>query len=127
MYSGAYPASNAVDGDLYGSLAASNYEVNAWLSVRVPAGTNIGLVAVYNRDDGEVYQNLLGSFEVWVGSTAGATAHRCGGWSGATNSVGPFVINCDGVSSGRWVTVRQTGDIRFLTITGLRVFERAGA
>ena len=104
---------------------ASAYEVNAWLSVRVPTGTQIGLVAVYNRNDGTLYQNLLGNFDIWVGSYAGDRGFRCGSWTGATDSVGPFVINCGGASSGEWVTLRQTGSsASYLTITGLRVFAR---
>ena len=122
MYHSAFPASNAIDGDDYNTLAASNYQTNAWLSVETPASSRIGLVAVYNRNDGEIYQNLLGSFEVGVGSAAGTISFLCGDYSGATNSVGPFVLNCGGTSVGRWVTVRQVGAARYLTPTGLRVY-----
>ena len=117
-----YPASNAIDSDMYTTLMASNYQANAWLSARVPSGTQIGLVAVYNRNDGTYYQNLLGSFDIWIGSSAGDRGVKCGSWTGATNSVGPFVINCGGVSSGEWVTLRQVGGARFLTITGFRAY-----
>ena len=100
--------------------------MNAWISVRVPSGSTIGRVAVVNRNDGTVYQSWLGTFEVYVGATAGdsslVSAYRCGSWTGTTNSVGPFVVDCGGVSGGQWVTVRQTRQRRLLTIAELRVY-----
>ena len=122
MFHPNYPAANVIDADDFNTLAASTYQTNAWLSVEVPASSRIGLVALYNRNDGAYYQNFLGSFEVWVGSSAGDRSLLCGEYSGATNSVGPFVVNCGGTSVGRWVTVRQVGAARYLTPTGLRVY-----
>ena len=57
-----------------------------WLSVRVPTGTRVGPVAVYNRRDCEVCKRWLGWFEVWVGYAPGDAsialgAHKCGGAS----------------------------------------------
>ena len=124
MYHPIYGAANAIDGNM-NNIAASNFQPNAWLSVRVPSGARIGLVAVYNRGDGERYQELLGSFEVWVGTSAASQGTRCGGWSGTTRSVGPFVINCGGTSGGEWVTVRQVGNARYLTIGELLAFAEA--
>ena len=116
-----YPAWHALDGT--DSLAASNYQAGAWISAAVPAGTRIGLVAITNRNDGVTYQNFLGSFDVYVGSSAGDMAVRCGGWSGATSSIGPFVVNCGGSTAGRYVTAVQVGAARYLTIAGLAVYE----
>ena len=124
VYHPIYGAANAIDGNM-NNIAASNFQPNAWLSVRVPSGARIGLVAVYNRGDGERYQELLGSFEVWVGTSAASQGTRCGGWSGTTRSVGPFVINCGGTSGGEWVTVRQVGNARYLTIGELLAFAEA--
>ena len=121
LYSRWYPASNAIDGDL-STLAASSYQANAWLSVRVPTGSSIGLVAVHNRNDGSVYQNLLGSFEIWLGASAGARMRHCGSWTGPTNSVGPFVVSCSGASSGDWVTLRQLSAAGFLTVVEICVY-----
>ena len=45
----------------------------------------------------------------------------CGSWTGPTNSVGPFVVGCHG-QTGDWVTVRQLGSSRYLTIVGLSVY-----
>jgi len=119
-----FPASNAIDGDL-SSLCATSNEQQAWASVRVPPGTAVGAVGVYNRDDIEEYIRWLGAFDVWVGSSFGDLAVRCGEWSGETTSAGPYVIDCGG-AVGEYVTVRQLGAARYLTIAELVPHEYAG-
>ena len=78
-YSIDFPASLAIDSS-YNSLCASGYAIDNWLSVRIPAGTHVGEVHVYNRRD--AYASSLSDFEVWVASAAGNTsssvAIRCG-------------------------------------------------
>ena len=124
-YSADYPAANAIDGDL-GSIVATLPEVNAWLSVRVRGVPSH--VAVYNRGDGAVYQAFLGSFEVWLGASSGATAARCG-YANAAGGVGPFVLDCRNAlrvaamgSGDLFVTLRQTGVARHLTPAELVVY-----
>ena len=124
-YSADYPAANAIDGDL-GSIVATLPEVNAWLSVRVRGVPSH--VAVYNRGDGAVYQAFLGSFEVWLGASSGATAARCG-YANAAGGVGPFVLDCRNAlrvaamgSGDLFVTLRETGVARHLTPAELVVY-----
>ena len=125
LFNGRYPASNAIDGSL-SSLAASKKALGNWLSVRVAPGTSIGYVAVHNRQDRQRLAALLGTFEVWVGSSYGDTtsadAVKCGEASySASRNAAPYVLWC-GTSSGSYVTLKQTGKASFLTVCELQVF-----
>ena len=85
-----------------------------WIAVQLIPGTHVGAVAVHNRRDAYAY--MLGSFEVWVGASAGdmssESAARCGEASYDEQSEpDPYVIQCVGAMSSEsvtWVTVRQT-------------------
>ena len=49
--------------------------------MRVQAGTRVGKVAIYNRQDNADYQPWMGTVDVYVGSSAGdvtSSAVRCG-------------------------------------------------
>lgn len=87
-----YPASRVID-DVMTDPCVSSLELNAWLSVRVAESTRIGWVAVYNR---LVRPDLLGSFQVWIGASAGDTsssaAAQCGDTVTGANTPGPFVF-----------------------------------
>lgn len=115
-----FAAQKAIDGDP-STLCASNQQVNAWLSVRLPSSTPIAYVSILNRGDSEEYAAWLSSFEVWVGSSFGDTsAVKCGELN-VPAMAGPFVVNCAG-AQGKFVTLRQVGAARFLTIAELEVY-----
>jgi len=124
-----YPASNAIDASL-DTIAVSTQEVGNWLSVEVPSGTAISYVVVYNRIDlAGSWPAQLGTFEAWVGSAAGDTGLSSAVLCGTTtyrNPSGidsePYVVNCGGLSSGRFVTVKQIGPARYLAIAEVEVY-----
>ena len=123
-----YPASNAIDGNT-GSLAATDNALSSdqWISVKVPSGSAIGYVAVYNRADGQPYQGWLSPYEVWLGGTAGAQTFRCGGGPitlPANFALGPFLTSCGGRSDLPYVTVvLRSGTSRWLTVGELKVYQ----
>jgi len=99
------------------------------VSMHVAHGTSIDYVAVYNRVDSVNGAALLGEFEIWVGSSVGDTAStsavKCAGpieapWSGH-NVVSPTVVSCQG-AVGDYVTLRQVGPSRYLTIVELEAY-----
>ena len=127
VYRRTYPASAAIDGNKR-TLCASRAEQNAWLSVRVAAGTSVEHVAIYNRGDFAAYQEWLSPFEVYVGASAGdvsTSAIRCGGVNAVPAGPGPFSVVCGG-AVGAYVTLRLVGRVRYLTIAELEVFGVAG-
>ena len=123
-----YPASNAIDGNT-GSLAATGNALSRdqWISVRVPSGSAIGYVAVYNRADGQPYQGWLSPYEVWLGGTAGALTFNCGGGPitlPANAALGPFLTSCGGRSDLPHVTVLlRSGTSRYLTLSEIKVYQ----
>ena len=74
VYSAAYIADHLID-DALDSLSATTITsaVGNWLAVRVPSGTRVGPVAIYNRRDDASHASWLGSVEVWLGSAPGNT------------------------------------------------------
>ena len=87
---GSWGAANCISGSA-GTLGVASTPTCAtqitsagsnWLSVNVAAGTRVGSVHVYNRQDVQEYQSWLGSFELWQGASAGdhdpTTAVKCG-------------------------------------------------
>ena len=64
----------------------------------MPRNTPIGYVAVYNRDDGELYASWLSPYHVWLGASAGAQTYDCGGGqlrAQTDDGLGPFVTYCN--------------------------------
>ena len=122
-FSAAYGANTLIDGSL-ATVSATNLGVNNWASVRVAAGTPIAYVAVYNRVDSAAYQEWLSPFEVWVGGYYGdvssASAYRCAEMVVPTGA-GPFMAPCYSVSTRAYVTVRQVGAARYLTIAEVKL------
>lgn len=128
---GEWPPENCIDGDTSSaseSLCASKSRNNNWISVRVTGTAAIGDVAVWNRVDNTEFAEWLGDFEVWLGATVGdtasATSSKCGeaSYDEQTNSR-PYVVSCGQVtSSGRYVTVKQIGLKRFLSLAEVQVF-----
>jgi len=118
-------ASATIDGDLT-TLCLSGYSAGAWLSVRVGSEQTVERVAVYNRDDSYAY--LLGEIEMWAGSTYGDTSPtgvtRCGASQTApsTPSEDPIVFDCGGVRGKPYLTLRQLGAQRYLSIFEMKVF-----
>lgn len=101
-----------------------------WLSVRVPAGSAIGYVAIYNRNDFQWAADMLNPFELWLTASAGTvsaespTAHRCGADLSAP-MLGPVAIWCGGRSDLRFVTLilRAASDrTRLLSVGEVKVF-----
>jgi hypothetical protein len=122
-----HAAALAIDGDMR-TICASHMGSGNWLSVRVPVDTPIGYTAVHNRQD--AWRDLLGSFEVWVGSSPGdttsPTAVRCGeSQYDASVEPAPYVLWCAGLRSGQYVTLKQTGPQRYLTIAEFDVYVKA--
>ena len=110
-------------------MAVSDRRQGNWLAVEIPAGTAVQSVAVYNRIDltGH-WAAQLGTFEVWLGEAAGDTsssAIRCGTAS-YRHPTGfdsePYVVSCEGASSGRFVTIKQTGPSRYLVVAEVKIF-----
>ena len=115
-YNTAYSAKNCIDGNI-DTFCHTLGGINQWLSVELLATEPPQIVTgveVYNRQDG--YQDRLGSFGVWVGSSSG----QWGAGSGATLCVaatapataGPFVHACDTASGphvGKFVTILRSG------------------
>jgi len=123
-----WPASNTIDGRLE-TVCASKWQANAWLSVQVPAGSTVDYVAIYNRADNPRYAAWLGEFEIYVsdvvGDTSSASSVKCAGpvsvpWS--EGGVKPFLVGCPSSPTGTYVTLKQVGGARYLTIMELEAF-----
>ena len=120
-----YPAAAGIDGNT-ATLCASTAERGAWLSVEVPMHTSIGIVAIQNRADRFAY--LLGSFEIWAGASYGDTdstsAIKCGSLQGlVTTAASIYSIDCGGHDGGGFVTLKQVGNSRILSISELYIFQ----
>jgi len=128
---GEWPPENCIDHDTSSapsSLCASKNRNNNWISVKVAGSVTIGEVAVWNRDDNAEFAEWLGDFEVWIGDSTGGftppSATKCGEASyNAQTNARPYIISCAHVtSSGRYVTIRQVGLKRFLSLAEVQVF-----
>lgn len=122
----AYPAQNAIDGDVT-TLAASGLETNPWLSVEMGASLDVAYIAVYNRDDVQTYQAWLSPFEVALGDSYGDMSSPCSPQPvSVPTAAGPFLVSCGRAKAGRFVTLRLAGGPRpgerYLTIAELKVF-----
>ena len=110
VYAAAYPASNAIDGNMNGA-SISTYGTRPWLSVQVPAAAPIGYVAIHNWRSNYAY--LMGNVQVWLGNSAGDTgagATMCGETRyDASHEPAPYVLWCGGLSGHRYVTVKRVG------------------
>ena len=118
------------DGDP-STVCSTMVEKSAWVSVRAATSDSpeIHYVGVFNRPDRE-WQYLLGSFEIWLGTyygdSASALAHKCGSITAETKGVGPFVVDCRGhPRSGSFVTVKQTGTARPLSVAEVSLYVAA--
>ena len=122
-----YVASRTIDGSV-STLAATRSAASQdqWISVQMPSGTTIGRVDVYNRADGQIYEDWLSPYEVWLGSSAGNQVFDCGGGPLALSSpagLGPFSTSCSDRSDLRFVTVLiRAGSVRYLTLGEIKVF-----
>ena len=115
-----YPGSNAIDGN-YENFVASQWETDAWLSVRVPSNTAIGYVAVYMRRDAYAY--LLGTFEIWLGASYGHRGYKCGesAWA-QSHGNNPYWLWCGGLNQYGYVTILRTGAAGYLTFSELEAY-----
>ena len=128
-FSELYTARHAIDGDL-STLAVTSVQRGNWLSVKVAYGTPIEYVAFYNRIDlSGHWAAQLGTLEVWISSAPGDTtsvsAVLCGTASYRSQSIvdnDAYVVPCHGVPSGGFVTIKQTGQPRYLTIAEVEVY-----
>ena len=132
-----YPAANAIDGNRQ-TIVASRLEAGAWATAHMAAAPPpLAFVAVYNRADTLHNRRWLSPFEVWLGDSPGATTTRCGDVTASSDSVGPYIVRCDhatssgkkqnktssgAATSGRYVTVRQTGAARYLSFAELEAY-----
>jgi len=132
------PASRAIDNTLDVWFETED-ATNNWISVRVPAGTSVTYVAVYNWLGSAENRAWLGDFEVWVGLAAGDTdsangARMCGGgassYDASKSEDEPYVLWCGDAGTGwsdsdgdEYITLKQVGDSRRLRITELKVYE----
>lgn len=112
-----------MDGDLT-SVVATTFGLKNWASAGIsPQYVQGGIqyVAVYNRNDVDVYIDWLGTFEVWVGTSEAPYTHLCQTVTAIGRSDAPYVVNCGGVV-GEEVRVEQIGlPARYLTIAEVRV------
>ena len=125
-FAAGYSAAQCADGSL-STICATQVATpgSNWAAIRVPLGTSVGPVAIWNRRDYVSLRHWLGTFEVWVGPEAGAhggsptsafsssgqstRAYLCGSATfDATSETSPYILSCGGVRSGQWVTIRQT-------------------
>ena len=122
---GWFHANASIDGDL-STLCGSGLEVGAWLSVTLPAASHVWYVDVFNRDDSEALAAWLGAFEVWIGGSAGAssepTATRCGGVHQMGDDERSLRVVCPTEIEVAFVTIRQVGSERYLTIAEVSVY-----
>ena len=121
------PLALAYDGNPNTVGYAGNAPGGAWMSLEVPAGTNVASVSVYNNPQ---YLSGLQAFEVWVGNTRGAYtftgAIPCGARQTASSTVGPFTVTCAAPISGRYVTIKQTtSGTGFLSLGEVEVYHTA--
>ena len=118
-------ASLAIDSDCV-TISATGAIANSWLSARMPAGTIIGAVGLFNRRDG-YRPELLGTFEVHLGQYFGDVSTRaifCGSASYEVrhNNSEPYVVTCATPSPlHSYVTVRQVASpaVRYLAVAEL--------
>ena len=133
-----YPASRAIDGDVY-TIAASKpmHAADEWISVEFPVGSNIGFVDVYNREDSTWLANMLNPYEVWLSASSGGipfgtqqvpNAYQCGADLYAPG-LGPYQTWCGGTGNSnlRFVTViiramDTPGAFRLLSIGEIKAF-----
>lgn len=121
-----YGAGMCIDNDVQ-TLCGTDSEASAWLSVRVSEGTRVGYVIVYNRVDAPTLQHWLSPFEVFVGSSFGDAAVRCGPPIEVPTGPGPFAVWCGDASDsgGRslsYVTIRHVGPARHLAVAELVIY-----
>ena len=123
---GTYSASLAIDGD-YASVSATSEGVGSWLSVKLQRPRFLGAVEVYNRRDG-YRPDLLGSFSVWLGHSFNNRNFHCGDatFDEAAEPQVPYYIPCGGALGTelryQYVTVVQSGDVRYLVLSELEVY-----
>ena len=106
------------------NFCMSNLNVaNPWLSVQLPTSSSVTSVVVYSRED--CCQRFLGTFEVWVGTTAGspstATATRCCSLT-ADLTTGPFTVTCATALSGSVVTLLLPGTSRGIVLAEVTAY-----
>ena len=126
-----FEASACIDGDVH-SLCATERQLNAWASVKVPPGSTIDRVVIHNRpDDNKEFLAWLSPFEIWLGRDYGDSstdsAIRCGGPSiHVPVATGPFTVSCDGhgARGHNFVTILHVGKARWLTIAEISVYGR---
>jgi len=112
------------DGNLNTRCISSPSDEN-WISARVPQGTKVSLVAVYNQREGDMSQ--LGTVEIWLGSYPGASSEpdavRCGQFAYlASSEPAPYVVACPYGASGTHVTVKQVGPARPLALAEVGIY-----
>ena len=114
----AYRGTNCIDSDLSTLCATTQVPGANWIAVRVPSGTRVGPVAVYNRRDN--LASWLGAIDVRLAPTAGdATGLLCGSQIGSntTTEPSPYVMDCGGATSGEWVVLMCNGQMLLLLST----------
>ena len=123
VFGQAYPSSAVIDDNL-ATISATQHAAKNWVSVRLSPGTPVQYVAVYNSPNGNASQAWLSPFEIWIGSSYGDTtsrsATRCAEVAVPVGA-GPFMVDCNGIDTGAYVTLRQVGAARYLTIAELKV------
>ena len=96
---------------------ASADRVNPYLTVRIPPGSTVTKVEVYNRYD--ALRDRLANFRITVGTTTCADA------TAAPNAVMVEVV-CASPLTGSSVTLTLPGTNRLLMVAELKVFGTAG-
>ena len=90
--------------------------------MRVPGGSRIGVVAVFNIRGTAEEMAWLSEFRIFVGTSSGNREQQCGKVQTAPAERGPFTVDCGG-KVGSWVTLRLVGSKRHLAIAELEIFE----
>ena len=130
-----YPAYQAIDNNMDTICASQGLTTAAdlSLSVQVPAGSTIGYVAVYNRNDAAWAAAMLNPFEVWLtaspgtASTESSSAHKCAdGLRDESVGTAPVMVNCGSRNDLRYVTIiiraGPTSPFRLLSVAEVRVY-----
>ena len=125
MSSTSLPASNCVDGDQR-THCTSRAGIGNWLSVQFTHnGMRSGIYVAI--EPYKLPSSQLSPFELYRGAAHGDTlsqfASRCSGDEPVTipESGGPHVVNCVG-GSGAFVTLKQIGRSRILSLTDISLY-----
>ena len=117
-----FAAPNLID-DETTTLGATNWGSDNWGSVQVAHGTLVDGVQVFNQvsEGVAVNQTWLSPFEVWLGDSYGDLKTKCGDTMHVPATAGPFNVSCGRGVEAAFVTIKQVGRSRPLSMSQIMV------